>query len=47
MNVLNDDTDSEILLASGRSSPGFEVLNVPTQGYKYRIADSKGSDFLK
>ena len=40
------DTDSKILLASGRSSPGLEVLNVPTQDYKGRISDSKGSDFL-
>ena len=41
------DTDSKILLASGRSSPGLEVLNVPTQGYKCRISDTNGSDFLK
>ena len=37
------DTDSKILLASGRSSPGLEVLNVPTQDYECRISKFKGS----
>ena len=35
--VLNVDTSA----SRGRSSPGLEVLNVPTQDYEGRISDSK------
>ena len=31
--VLNDGTDSRILLGSGQTSPGIKVLNVPTRSY--------------
>ena len=41
LEVLNDGTDSRILLGSGRTSPGIKVLNVPTQEYKCRFLDSK------
>ena len=43
LEVLNVDTSA----SRGRSSPGLEVLNVPTQDYKCRISDTNGSDFLK